>query len=94
MKKILYMPLLILSIMAVENAIAKVYIVPPLSSTSSHVPIISDKQMESCVIIYNKLIDQSEKPSRHNFLVNYFNENCAGKQSESAAKAARELSRR
>ena len=43
---------------------------------------------QSSIDVYNT------KVNRHSFFIDYFNKNCAGKQSESAARAARELNRR
>lgn len=88
-----------------------VYKVPPSSSTSSHVPWISDEAMEQCVILYNKIewledeIDNTHvnrysqdsvntynsKIDQFSMMVNKFNSDCAGKQSESAYRAAQKL---
>ena len=84
---------------------ARTYVVPPSSSTSSSVPVISDEEMEQCVILYNDMLEVERDLGyevdvyRYNSLVRYhnemrdiFNHYCAGKQSASAAEAARRLS--
>ena len=88
-----------------------IFKVPPSSSTSSHVPRISDEAMEKCVILYNKIewlegeIDTTHvnrysqesvdtynaKIDQFSMMVNIFNSDCAGKQSESAYRAAQKL---
>lgn len=93
---------------------AREYAVPPTSSTSGSVPVISDEAMEECVKIYNEAKWLSEKLNntqvnqydsasvnnynnqaiKHSQMINYFNQNCAGKQSYSAWKAAQKLNRR
>lgn len=104
----------LLSIITTISALSQTYEVPPTSSTSLHVPYISDEAMEQCVILYNKAkwlaneiesgyVNQysqasvnayNEKITRHASMINSFNQNCAGKQSESAYRAAQELNRR
>ncbi|MCR1837211.1 hypothetical protein E5343_06220 [Rodentibacter caecimuris] len=97
------------------NAIANQhYTAPPTSSTSGYVPVISDKQMEQCVEIYNQAkwlgdslrttrVDQyssasvnsyNQQVTKHSKMINWFNQNCAGKQSHSACKATMELNRK
>lgn len=84
---------------------AKNYAVPPSSMTRGNVPVISDEQMEYCVILYNDMLDLEKNiqyinnqyeynlmVNKFNQMTNYFNQNCAGKQSRSAAEAAKKLS--
>ncbi|OOF55458.1 stress protein, tellurium resistance protein TerZ [Rodentibacter genomosp. 2] len=93
---------------------AQQYVMPPMSSTSGHVPVISDQLMEQCVEIYNKAewlakelnntypnqyssyeVDAyNSKANQVNQWTNWFNQNCAGKQSYSACQAAQELNRK
>ena len=40
-------------LMTTQLVNAQTYVVPPSSTTSSSVPIISDAAMEACVILYN-----------------------------------------
>ena len=96
------------------NLFAAIYEVPPSSSTRNHVPVISDKDMERCVKIYNEsewllkkindtYVDRYDKNSvnsynemvdKHTEKTNFFNNNCAGKQSQSAYEAAKRLNSR
>ena len=46
--------LLMASIAFSYNTTADTYVVPPTSSTSSSVPVISDAAMEECVKLYNE----------------------------------------
>lgn len=91
----------------------QIYVIPPTSSTSGYVPVISDEMMEQCVKVYNQsqwlseelngtyvdsysqysVNDYNEKANRVNSMINWFNINCAGKQSYSACKAAQKLNR-
>ena len=48
-------------ILSTQVAVAKVYEVPPSSSASSSVPVISDHAMEQCVILYNDAKDLKGK---------------------------------
>jgi hypothetical protein len=109
--KILFSLLLSSILFLDSNAFGAEYKVPPTSSTSSSVPVISDAAMEQCVKIYNEgewlgedinrtNVDQysqssidsyNAKVSRHTNMINYFNKECAGKQSYSAYKAAKKL---
>lgn len=93
---------------------AQQYVMPPTSSTSGYVPVISDELMEQCVEIYNKadwldkelnstylnqyssyeVAEYNRKVNQVNQWTNWFNQNCAGKQSYSACKAAQELNRK
>ncbi len=114
MKKTIYVTAVIAAmILSTQVAVAKVYEVPPSSSTSSSVPVISDHAMEQCVILYNDAKDlkremtsmyvdsysqtsvntYNNKVNRHSQMTNQFNRDCAGKQSESAYKAAQKLNR-
>lgn len=89
------------------------YEVPPTSSTSAAVPVISDAAMEACVKLYNEAKWLSEeirtqpvnqydsysvsayntKVTKHSQMIRHFNQNCAGKQSQSAYEAAQKLNR-
>ncbi len=73
------------------------YEVPPSSSTYGYVPVISDRQMEECVRVYNEILsmERSINPqvSQYNSYVDWYNTNCAGKQSQSACEAANKLNR-
>ena len=114
MKKTIYVTAVIAAmILSTQVAVAKVYEVPPSSSTSSSVPVISDHAMEQCVILYNDAKDlkremtsmyvdsysqasvntYNNKVNRHSQMTNQFNRDCAGRQSESAYKAAQKLNR-
>ncbi len=106
-----YISLFIGVVLGTQSASAKTYEVPPSSSTSTHVPYISDQAMEACVKLYNEgewLGDEirstqvdsysrtsvdayNNKVNRHSNMINAFNRDCAGKQSESAYKAAQKL---
>lgn len=106
--------ILLMAIITANNAFSQPYEVPPSSSTSSHVPYISDQAMEQCVISYNEakwlsdeikrtqvnqydqasITSYNDKVTRHASMIDAFNRDCAGKQSESAYKAAQELNRR
>ena len=99
------------TVCVVANTYATVYIAPPSSSTSGHVPYISDAAMEQCVKLYNEAkwlgeeinrsyVDQysqasvdtyNSKVSHHSLMINGFNRDCAGKQSESAYRTAQKL---
>ena len=90
---------------------AQEYKVPPTSSTSTSVPVISDAAMEACVKLYNEtewLSDEidltrvdpysqasvdsyNNKVRRSSQMTDKFNRECAGKQSESAYRAAQKL---
>ncbi len=114
MKKTTYLTAIFLAmIFGVQSISAKVYEVPPSSTTSSSVPWISDAAMEKCIILYNDAkglktemtgiyVDRysqtsvntyNSKVNRHSQMINQFNRDCAGKQSESAYKAAQKLNR-
>ncbi|MDL0089551.1 stress protein, tellurium resistance protein TerZ [Campylobacter gastrosuis] len=87
------------------------YKIPPTSSTSGYVPVISDKQMKECVKIYNKIerlgqylntayVNQyslnevntyNNNLQSYNKMVDWYNLNCADKQSKSACEAAKKL---
>ena len=55
MRKTTYMTAIFLAmIFGTQGVSAKVYEVPPSSTTSSSVPWISDQAMEACVILYNE----------------------------------------
>ena len=55
MKKTIYIAAAITTmILSTQVAAAKVYEVPPSSTTSRSVPWISDKAMEDCVKLYNE----------------------------------------
>ncbi|MCR5084082.1 MAG: hypothetical protein K6A65_01100 [Succinivibrionaceae bacterium] len=82
------------------------YVPPPSSATTGHVPVISDEAMEQCVKAYNETLDlqrslqgggspgdYNRKAARYNSLVDWFNANCAGRQSRSACEAANLLNR-
>lgn len=92
---------------------SRVYVEPPSDPTFSHVPVISDEQMELCVKVYNESTWLSEelnyshvnvyserevneynrKANDVNSMNEWFNRNCAGKQSRSACEAAQKLNR-
>ena len=98
-------------LIANSGVLAQTYETPPSSSTYGHVPYISDKAMEQCVILYNKTkwlgqeinnttVDQysqasveayNEKINQYTNMLSVFNRDCAGKQSESAYRAAQKL---
>ena len=74
------------------------YEIPPSSSTFGYVPVISDRQMEECVRVYNNILRiernmSSSQVSQYNNSVNWYNNNCAGKQSQSACEATNRLNR-
>ena len=73
------------------------YEVPPSSSTFGYVPVISDRQMEECVRVYNNILrmerNLSGSASQYNNSVDWYNNNCAGKQSQSACEATNRLNR-
>lgn len=104
-------------ILFIENgqiASAKQYEVPPSSSASNGVPVISDRAMEVCVELYNEMkwlgqelnsiqVDQYSETSVNNYNIKVnkheqmrrnYNQNCAGRQSYSASKAAEKLNKR
>lgn len=64
------------------------YEVPPSSSTFGYAPVISDRQVEECVRVYNNILrmerNYSSSVSQYNNSVDWYNNNCAGKQSQSA----------
>lgn len=54
MKKIVYLSAVItVMILSTQGAVAQVYVVPPSDTVSHSVPVISDKAMRQCVILYN-----------------------------------------
>ena len=47
--------IIFLSVFTVSStSTAQNYVIPPTSSTSNHVPVISDEKMEQCVKLYNE----------------------------------------
>ena len=55
MNKTIYVTAILATfILGTTNLVAKVYEVPPSSTTSSNVPVISDQAMEACVKLYNE----------------------------------------
>lgn len=92
---------------------SRVYVEPPSDTTYSHVPVISDEEMELCVKVYNETIwisdelnynnvnvysetevsEYNKKANHVNKMTEWFNQNCAGKQSRSACEAAQKLNR-
>lgn len=103
--------LFLASFLFTQSLVAETYKVPPSSSTSSHVPYISDAAMEQCVKLYNNaewlekeinsiqvdsynqtsVNNYNNKVRKHSQMTSTFNKDCAGKQSESAYKAAQKL---
>lgn len=82
------------------------YVTPPTTTTRGYVPVISDAQMEECVKVYNEITWMNQNLSAARTLDEYnstvgiinqktdwFNSNCAGKQSRSACEAANKLNR-
>ena len=54
MKRQIYtMAIFVAMILSTQSVMAQVYEVPPSSSVSHSVPVISDEAMEVCVILYN-----------------------------------------
>ncbi len=108
-KKFIFVIALIFTSLA--SAESRLYQIPPSSSTSAHVPYISDEAMKHCIVLYNEAkwlreelerieIDQysqqsvnsyNTKVGQHTKKLEYFNKNCAGKQSESAYREAQKL---
>ena len=58
--------ILMVFIAATGSAYASDYVVPPTSSTRTHVPVISDAAMEACVKLYNEAKWLSDKLERMN----------------------------
>lgn len=103
--------IIFIGISVIMVAFSQQYEVPPSSSTYSNVPVISDRAMKQCVILYNKakwLAEELElqqvdrydrsavdaynnKINQHSQMINNFNQNCAGRQSQSAYDAAKKL---
>ena len=96
---------------SLASAESRLYETSPSSSTSAHVPYISDEAMKHCIVLYNEakwlreelerlVVDQysqqsvnsyNEKVGQHTKKLAYFNNNCAGEQSESAYREAQKL---
>ena len=68
------------------------YLVPPSSSTYGSVPTISDEQMEQCIRVYTR-IERTKYSRDMSTEIDWFNRNCAGKQSYSACQKANEMNR-
>lgn len=80
------------------GSFAFAYEVPPTTQSYGYKPTISDTQMEECVKIYNEILSiernyNSNQASRYDRLVNYYNGQCAGKQSRSACEATNRLNK-
>lgn len=111
MKKKILLIIIFLTVSGTYELFARQYEIPPSDTTSSSVPVISDKAMEVCVKLYNEAewflkeinnlpVDNysqksvnayNAKVNKHSNMINIFNQDCAGKQSESACKAAKKL---
>lgn len=61
------------------SVLAQQYVMPPTSSTSGYVPVISDQLMEQCVEIYNKAewlsqeLDRTHVNQYSSYEVNQYN---------------------
>jgi len=70
--------MVITAILGTQTVMAQTDAVSPSFSTYSNTLVISDEAMEACVTLYYYVIK-----SNNAYMLNQFNNDCAGKQAES-----------